>query len=58
MPLRPLDEEFARDPRRRDAPELRSKRAKHTRSEELTVRVDAREGVRDDAREDSRARGS
>lgn len=53
MPLRSFEEELARE-RRRDLPELRSRRAKHIRTDDGAERVDARGGVRQDAREDSR----
>ena len=52
MPLRPLEEELARE-RRRDVPEPRRIKRRHIR-EEVVAREDAREGVREDARQDSR----
>jgi hypothetical protein len=56
MPLRPLlDEELVREAPRREVPEARSRRAKRVRTEEVVVREDARDSVRGDAREDSRA---
>ena len=55
MPRRRLDEEFDREELRRDVPELKSRRRKVKRIEEADVRECAREGVRHDAREDSRA---
>jgi hypothetical protein len=54
MPLRPLDEELAREAPRRENPELRGRRVKHVRSEEVVVREDARGCKREDARGDSR----
>jgi hypothetical protein len=53
MPLRSFEEELTRE-RRRDLPELRSRRAKQIRTDDFEVRTDARAGVRLDARDDSR----
>jgi hypothetical protein len=55
MPLRQLDEELVREAPRREIPELRSRRAKHVRTDEVLEREDARGSVRENAREDSRA---
>lgn len=55
MPLRPLDEELVREAPRRERPEAKSRRAKHVRTEAVVEREDARNNIRDDAREDSRA---
>jgi hypothetical protein len=54
MPLRRLDDEFDREEGRGKDPELRTRRNKTSRSEEIIERADAREGVRRDGREDSR----
>jgi hypothetical protein len=54
MPLRRLDEEFDREQGGGKDPELRSRRTKVIRTEEVVERADAREGVRHDGREDSR----
>jgi hypothetical protein len=53
MPLRRLDEEFDRE-ESRSVPEPRQRRSKNERVEEVIERADAREGVRQDGREDSR----
>ena len=53
MPLRRLDEELVQDEQIREKPEARSRRRKD-RSEDIAARECAREGVRLDAREDSR----
>ena len=42
MPLRQLDEELVREAPRREIPELRSRRAKHVRTDEVLEREDAR----------------
>ncbi len=57
MPLRRLDDEFDREEGRGKDPELRARRSKIIRTEEVLERADAREGVRQDRREDSRGRG-
>ena len=54
MPLRRLDEEFDREQGTGTDPELRSRRRRNIRTDEVIERVDAREGVRQDGREDSR----
>ena len=54
MPLRRLDDEFDREQGRGKDPELRSRRSRIVRTEEVIERADAREGVRQDGREDSR----
>ena len=54
MPLRRLDDEFDREQGRGKDPELRSRRNRIVRTEEVIERADAREGVRQDGREDSR----
>jgi hypothetical protein len=54
MPLRPLDEELVQEEQKRETPEIHSRREEHIRTDELLVRECAREGVRQDAREDSR----
>ena len=54
MPLRRLDEEFDREQGTGKDPELRSRRRRNVRTDEVIERMDAREGVRQDGREDSR----
>lgn len=54
MPLRRLEDEFDREQGRGKDPELRSRRSRIVRTEEVIERADAREGVRQDGREDSR----
>ena len=54
MPLRRLEDEFDREQGRGKDPELRSRRNRIVRTEEVIERADAREGVRQDGREDSR----
>ena len=54
MPLRLLDDELARE-RRREVPELRHKRNRPVRNDDIEDRADARASVREDAREDSRS---
>ena len=54
MPLRRLDDEFDREVGRGNSPELRSRRNRIIRTEEAMERANAREGVRQDGREDSR----
>ena len=54
MPLRRLDEEFDREQGQGKDPELRSRRSRIIRSEDIVERADARDGVRQDGREDSR----
>ena len=53
MPLRRLDEEFDREESRGN-PELRQRRSRNIRVDEVIERADEREGVRQDGREDSR----
>ena len=54
MPLRRLDEEFEQEEGRVKNPELRARRSKIIRTDDSIERADAREGVRHNAREDSR----
>jgi hypothetical protein len=54
MPLRRLDDEFDREQGRGKDPEMRNRRSRIIRTEEVIERADAREGVRQDGREDSR----
>ena len=54
MPLRRLDEEFDREQGRGKDPELRSRRSRIVRTEEVIERSDERASVRHDGREDSR----
>ena len=54
MALRRLEDEFDREQGRGKDPELRSRRNRIVRTEEVIERADAREGVRQDGREDSR----
>ena len=54
MPLRRLDDEFDREQGRGKDPELRGKRTRMIRTDEVIERSDARDGARHDARVDSR----
>ena len=54
MPLRRLDDEFDREQGRGKDPEMRNRRSRIIRTEETIERADARAGVRQDGREDSR----
>jgi hypothetical protein len=55
MPLRRLDDEFDREQGRGKDPELRSRRTRIVRTEEVIERANARDSVRQDGREDSRS---
>ena len=54
MPLRRLDDEFDREVGRGNLSPERSRRNRNNPAEEIVERADAREGVRQDGREDSR----
>jgi hypothetical protein len=54
MPQRRLDDEFDREQGIGKDPEMRTRRNRIIRTEEVIERADAREGVRQDGREDSR----